>query len=305
MASTTSHCVATELPLPAGTPTNVFASLSGADPSGRYQVGFIQNSPHNIPLFWTDQKVQVLEPSSGSDTRLVDVNSHGTVLGITGPAGEDQPWLYSNGVFRNLEMPPGIDSVIVSAMNERGDVAGYGYDPAVGNVGVVWPGDGSAPVRLQGDDVLVADINDAGVVVGSISTETGELGMVWKRWDRKGQPVGKIGMSLGLTHITGDWMIGVLTRSDGAIVGGLWNLRHPKGKIFPDILYSVNSSGDVAYTTPDGPAVVQRSDGTSYLIDAPGYNTPSRLFERGAAHDAAGDRDYGFARAMLWSGCSS
>ncbi|WP_406047611.1 hypothetical protein [Kribbella sp. NBC_00889] len=48
-----------------------------------------------------------------------------------------------------------------------------------------------------------------------------------------------------------------------------------------------------------------RPDGTKYAIDAEGYNSVRYLFDRGQTYDAAGDRDYGFSRAILWSACSA
>jgi hypothetical protein len=66
-----------------------------------------------------------------------------------------------------------------------------------------------------------------------------------------------------------------------------------------------DSAGDVAYLTPDGKTFVARPDGTQYEINAPGYNTVEYLFERGQTYDAAGERDYGFGRAVLWSGCAT
>ncbi|MFG1906565.1 hypothetical protein [Kribbella sp. NPDC048928] len=304
-AATTSTCVATELRLPAGTPTEVFASLGASDPTARYQVGFIQNSPRNIPLFWTDGEPQVLEQSSAAETSLIDVNSHGTVLGTTGPYGDSQAWLYSNGTFRNLPQPKDVSSIIVRAMNERGDVVGYGYDNAARrSVVIVWPGHGSTPIRLRaGDSAIASDINDNGVVIGELSTEAGTRGIVWTRWDRNGKVVGDAGVAL--THITGDWTVGVRSNSDGSVTGVRWHLGDPAPTSFPHILDSVNGSGDVAYTTDEGTAAVERPDGTSYLIDAVGYNTAYHLFERGSKYDAAGDRDYGWSRAVLWSGCSS
>lgn len=302
-AATTSTCVATELRLPAGTPTDVFASFGASDPTARYQVGSIQNSPFNTPLFWTDGEPQVLRQSSDAETSLIDVNSHGTVLGTTGPYGDSQAWLYSNGTFRNLPQPKGLEHITVSALNERGDVVGTGHSRSGGSVGVVWPGAGGPPVRLRADDPAnVSDINDDGVVIGAVSTEAGSHGIVWKRWDRKGELVGDAGV--WLTHISGDWIVGTQPSGDDSVRGGRWNVDDLSGKTFPHILDSVNGSGDVAYLTDEGTTAVERPDGTSYLIDAAGYNTAYHLFERGSKYDAAGDRDYGWPRPVLWSGCS-
>lgn len=303
-AATTSTCVATELRLPDGTPTDVFASFGASDPTARYQVGSIQNSPSKTPLFWTDGEPQVLRQSPDAETSLIDVNSHGTVLGTTGPYGDSQAWLYSNGTFRNLPQPKGLSSVIVRAMNERGDVVGYGQDTAAHrSVVVVWPGAGGTPIRLLAhDSTLASDINDNGVVIGELSTEAGSHGIVWTRWDRNGTVVGDVGV--GLTHISGNWVVGIGSNSDGSLTGIRWHLGDPQLKAFPYILDSVNGSGDVAYLTDEGTTAVERPDGTSYLIDAAGYNTAYHLFERGSKYDAAGDRDYGWPRPVLWSGCS-
>lgn len=304
-AATTSTCVATELRLPDGTPTESFAGLTASDPTARYQVGSIQNSPHNTPVFWTDGEPQVLEQSPTAETSLIDVNSHGTVLGTTGPYGQAQPWLYSNGTFRNLPQPKGLGGVIVRALNERGDVVGYGQDStAHRSVVVVWPAGGGTPIRLRAaDSTLASDINDNGVVIGELSTEAGGHGIVWTRWDRKGTVVGDTGV--GLTHISGNWVVGIQSSNDGSVTGIRWHLGDPEVTPFPYILDSVNGSGDVAYLTNEGTTMVERPDGTSYLIDAVGYNTAYHLFERGSKYDAAGDRDYGWPRPVLWSGCSN
>ena len=110
----------------------------------------------------------------------MDVNSKGTVLGGTELAdGQSQPWLYSKGTYRKLELPAGMGWI-----NERGDVVGTGSDKVTGrSSAIVWPA-GGKPRRLLADDSTYGvDINDAGVVVSSLITEEGETGMIWKRWD--------------------------------------------------------------------------------------------------------------------------
>lgn len=308
-ATPSSSCVATELRLPAGTPTAIFAGLSASDSSGRYQVGYTQTIEGDFsPLFWADGEPQRLEPIPGSRTSLIDVNKRGTVLGQTQVAGgQTQAWLYSNGTLRKLKPPAHITGITVSALNNRGDVVGYGADTVNGGVSaVVWPA-GGKPQRLRIDgSAYTTDINDAGVVVGNTSDTEREAGVIWKRWDTKGALVtGKDGADVSLTKIRGNWFIGIQTNQDGSLSGGLWNTRSTRVVSFPTNLDAVNSSGDVAYLTDDGTSIVARPDGTQYVIDAEGYNTVRYLFERGQAYDAAGDRDYGFSRAILWSGCSA
>lgn len=308
-AAETSSCVATELPLPAGTPSDVFAGLSASDSSGRYQLGSLQDVQGNrTSLFWTDRGAPVvLAPFPGTNSP-VDVNSKGTVAGVTQDAdGKVQPWLYSRGVARKLAVPAHLNGVTLRAINDRGDVVGYGQDTVTGHtVPVVWPG-GGKPQRLHASGSAYAvDINESGVVVGSTWTDDGETALVWKAWDAK--PVtltGEAGANVSPTKIRGNWIVGIQTLSDGSVIGARWNLRATKGVSFPNILDSVNSSGDVAYQTVDGKTFVSRPDGTQYAIDAAGYNTVRYLYERGQSVDAAGDRDYGWSRAVLWSGCAN
>ncbi|MEV5966202.1 hypothetical protein AB0L70_30820 [Kribbella sp. NPDC051952] len=310
MAAQSSDCSATELKLPAGTPTNnTFASMSASDPTARYQVGHLQLPDVTFePVFWTDGEPQVLEPLPGSRTSLIDVNSHGTVLGSTEDAeGAAQPWLYSHGTVRKLTGPAGMDYVSVRALNERGDVVGNGLDKATGvSSPIVWPA-GGKPRRLLADNSSsAADISDNGVVVGSVSTEEIGLGMIWARWDRKGLPVrGEAGASVDLTEIRGNSFVGIQSFKDGHVGGGRWNTQSTKVVSYPNVVDGVNSSGDVAYSDETGTTVVVRPDGTQYPIDAVGFNTVRYLFERGQQYDAAGERDYGFSQAILWSGCAS
>ncbi|TCC38010.1 hypothetical protein [Kribbella speibonae] len=309
-AAQSSSCVATELRLPAGMPSNVFASLNASDSTGRYQVGSVQIDDVGTqrPLFWTDGgEPQVLEPLAGDRTTVFDVNKHGTVLGETwDAAGAGQLWLYSQGTVRKLKAPAHTAGLTARALNDRGDVVGYGFDSVADRtVPIVWPA-GGKPVLLRASaSAYAVDINENGVIVGSTWNDAGETGIVWKHWDATPVPVsGEAGADVSLTGIRGNWMIGIQTLSDGSLIGGRWQLGTPQGVSFPKILDAVNGSGDVAYLTDDGRTVVARPDGTQYEINAAGYNTVEYLFERGQAYDAAGDRDYGFARAVLWSGCA-
>jgi hypothetical protein len=308
-AAESSTCTATELKLPAGTPTDVHSHLTASDPTGRYQVGYVQLNAQgdSQALFWTGGEPQVLDPTPGERSFVMDVNSKGTVLGSTMDAnGQSRPWLYSNGNFRKLPVPAGMQWISARALNERGDVVGDGGDTATGHSNpVVWPA-GSKPRRLPADNGSYSvDINDAGVVIGDFVTEQVQTGMVWKRWDAKGTPVtGTDGARVGLTAIRGNYITGIQSFNDGSITGGLWTTRSPKVVSYPNILDAVNSVGDVAYFDADGKTIVARQNGSQYEINAPGYNTVEHLFEPGKAYDAAGDRDYGFGRAVLWSGCA-
>ncbi|MFI5692746.1 hypothetical protein ACIA58_12960 [Kribbella sp. NPDC051586] len=308
-AAESSSCVATELPLPAGTPSNVFADVTASDSSGRYQLGSLQDEQGNqTSLFWTDRGAPVvLAPLPGTNSPI-DVNDKGTVLGTTRDAdGKTQPWLYSHGVVRKLPVPAHLTGIAPRAINDRGDVVGYGQDPVTADsVPLVWPGGGN-PQRLRASGSADAvDINEAGVVVGSTWTDAGETALVWKGWDDKPVAVtGEAGADIGLTKIRGNWFVGIQTLSDGSVIGARWNLRSTKGVSFPDILDGVNSSGDVAHRTADGTTVVSRPDGTQYAIDTVGFNSVRYLYDRGQSLDAAGSRDYGFSRAILWSGCSN
>ncbi|TCC45237.1 hypothetical protein E0H75_32595 [Kribbella capetownensis] len=208
---------------------------------------------------------------------------------------------------RKLTPPAHVTRITASALNNRGDVVGYGVDAVSGKgIGVVWPA-GSRPQRLRASgSAYPVDINDAGVVIGNTTNSQLEAGLIWKLWDAKGVLVtGQDGANVSLREIRGSWFIGLQTAANGSFSGGLWNTRSGQVVSFPGkILDAVNSSGDVAYATDDGKAEVARPDGTTVAIDAEGYNTVTYLFDRGQAYDAAGDRDNGFSRPILWSNCS-
>ncbi|MEU4390272.1 hypothetical protein [Kribbella sp. NPDC023855] len=311
-AAESSTCVATELRLPAGTPSNVHSSLASSDVTGRYQVGHIQQPDGRLtPLLWTAGEPSLLGPVPDGRSFVVDVNSRGVVLGFTvNPDGQRQPWLYSDGTHRKLAMPAGLVNISVKALNDRGDVVGSGLDEASStSSAIVWPAAGE-PRRLlatgsAAGSAEARDINEAGVVIGNFYTEAGAFGMIWRNWDTEGERVtGKNGASVGLRQVRGNWFIGYQSL-DGGYGGALFTTLSTEVASFPKILDGVNGSGDVTYTDDGGKAIVARPDGTQYAIDAVGHNTASYLFERGSAYDAAGDRDYGYGRAVLWSGCAS
>jgi hypothetical protein len=308
-AAESSTCVATELRLPAGTPSNVHSNLATSDATGRYQIGTVHqfDGSSTTTVLWTAGEPQVLDPIPGQRSFAVDVNSRGTVLGFTENAdGQSQPWLYSNGTYRKLAVPAGVASISVRALNDRGDVVGNGVDKAGSRSSVIiWPAAGKPRRLLADDSSSAADINEAGVVIGNVSTAAGTFGLVWKNWYTKGERVtGKDGASIWLRKLRGDWFVGIQHFDDGSTGGGLFTTLNRQVVSFPNILDGVNGSGDVAYSEGET-TIVARQDGTQYAIDAVGYNTVSYLFERGSAYDAAGTREYGFGRAVLWSGCAN
>jgi hypothetical protein len=99
-----------------------------------------------------------------------------------------QPWIYSRGSYQKLEVPAGMTSITVRAINSRGEVVGYEYDKDSGAPNaVVWRA-GGQPRRLLADGWSEAvDISDACVVVGDASygVNNNSTGMVWERWNPK------------------------------------------------------------------------------------------------------------------------
>ncbi len=301
-------CVATELPLPAGTPRNWDSHLSASDPTGRYQVGSssyvdAEGRLDYHAVLWTGGKPKVFDPPPGGFTSLTAVNSRGTVLGQTSDsAGRSRPWLYSHGTVRKLELPAHLKQVIALSLNVRGDVLGYGEDAAGHSKPVIWPA-GGKPQRLRADDGSFAvDINDAGVVIGHDDT----TGLLWKRWDAGPVRVtSPNGTNVKLTKIRGDWFVGSQTSLlNGNLISGEWNIPNTMFATYPAPPLSVNSAGDVAYYK-DGKTLVRRWNEPEYLIDAPGSDVVEYLFDPGQTYDAAGDLYGASNRAVLWSGCSN
>ena len=121
----------------------------------------------------------------GDGSSATDINDRGQVVGHASDPLGDRAFVVSLGsapVF--LPPAPGTDPhhEIATAINERGDVAGYGrYSGTALLAPVVWRGRSHAPERLPAPNTYhsVVDINEQGTVLGNVGDAEGYRAVVW------------------------------------------------------------------------------------------------------------------------------
>ncbi|MGW3785196.1 hypothetical protein ACWD5Z_11455 [Micromonospora chokoriensis] len=213
-------------------PTDTYrADANVIDPTGRYvagtalRVGEVDNQ--YLLLFWDGQQVTEVEVPAMADP--VDVNADGVVIGNGSAPGTGigQPWIYRDGKLEQLPVLPST-GIFVSAINDSGDIVGYGSDIVPGEfVALRWPAarPGTVEVLKAPANALANGITDNGTIVGS----AGPFGD-WNSWVRR--PNGRIdaltfpGADWGTASAAaGRWAIG-LVWLDGNSAKVRWDLRN-------------------------------------------------------------------------------
>ncbi|CCH29671.1 hypothetical protein ABZ816_15005 [Actinosynnema sp. NPDC047251] len=149
-------CTASYLPLPAGLPGG---SVTAADSVGGYAgYGYVVKSGWSYSaraLRWSNGQVTDLGQlaGAGSDVVVTGVNRHGTVVGwAAGP----KAFRSNNGRLEALPLPAGATGARAEGINDSGDVVGSAQSvppdtaPHPVYTPVLWPANGSAPVKLTG-----------------------------------------------------------------------------------------------------------------------------------------------------------
>ncbi|MEU4194758.1 hypothetical protein AB0E69_22855 [Kribbella sp. NPDC026611] len=312
--ATTLACSAEILPPAEGSPASGSSWVKHGDDTGQYLLGEgTHPSPSggyaSRPVLWTDGKPQWLDPEPDFWSEATDVNNSGTVIGQTGSAdGGRHAWTWENGSYKAVPVPDGLEDPTLSAINNRGDIVGYAWDPTAEIfVSMVWPA-GKSPIQLAAKgDALAGDINEKGVVVGTVRSTTGTTGTtgtaasVWLDWRSQASPLpSKLGTDSHATEIRGNWIGGKEQLADGTWSGLVWDLSTKTVESRPAVVSSVNTSGDAALeATIDSGSVIVKADGTR--VDLPAWSNIYHLFDRGQPVSAGGyDGD---AKAMIWTGC--
>jgi hypothetical protein len=294
------------LVLPPGFTT---ANLAYADRSGRYLVGNAQPSrdaPGHLVL-WKD-RVPTLLQVSGRGASAVAVNGRGDVIGRLSPArsvestGAATAWLYRDGRIQDLRPPSGLKDAMVTAINDRGDIAGAARDESGRSYAVVWPaGATDQPRRLGAPGNAGAHaIGDDGTVVGTAQMPgakgKGPAGRPYV-WTSEGRgrlldvPAGW--ESGGAISVHGGWVLGYLNRVRPSAEGGgievapvRWQIRGGPAQILAepsDTLEALGATGWLmANTTPSAwsAPVLISADGQVRRIEAPSVH-PTRKGLRG------------------------
>ncbi|MFD7225809.1 hypothetical protein ACFV9P_33160 [Streptomyces sp. NPDC059892] len=159
-------CVREQLAVPAGA---YRVGVSDADPTGRFQVGYMMDQDFVYHLVrWADG---VPEDLGTARTGAMGINAHGDIVGseFDSETYRSAGWLYRNGAFTELPgVEPGFDA-LPTAVNEDGTVSGASGVPGERPVPVVWTRDGEVrPLALPPGDSggRGTDIDADGTVVG-------------------------------------------------------------------------------------------------------------------------------------------
>ncbi|MEU8217437.1 hypothetical protein AB0C47_16895 [Micromonospora taraxaci] len=236
-------------------PTDTYrADANVIDPTGRYvagtalRVGEVDNQ--YLLLFWDGQQVTEVEVPGMADP--VDVNADGVVIGNGSAPGTGigQPWIYRDGKLEQLPVLPST-GIFVSAINDSGDIVGYGSDIVPGEfVALRWPAarPGTVEVLKAPANALANGITDNGTIVGS----AGPFGD-WNSWVRR--PNGRIdaltfpGADWGTASAAaGRWAIGLVWLGGNSASKVRWDLRNGSHTLLDQeipALTDVNAKGVV------------------------------------------------------------
>ncbi|MEU7917760.1 hypothetical protein ACGFIP_26330 [Micromonospora zamorensis] len=244
-------CKISTLPYPADT---YRADANAVDPTGRYVAGTAlrrgEIDNQYLLLFWDGQRVTEVEVPAMAEP--VDINADGVVIGNGSAPGTGigQPWIYRDGKLEQLPVLPST-GIVVSAINDAGDIVGYGSDIVDGEyVGLRWPAARPGTVEVLDAPVNAqpSGITDNGTIVGS----AGPFGD-WNGWVRR--PNGRIdaltipGADWSLASAAaGRWAIGQAWLDDTGSARVRWDLRNGSYTLLdPEMsaLTDVNAKGVV------------------------------------------------------------
>jgi hypothetical protein len=316
------HCTITSLLVPDQETDPSSARVVAIDPTGRYVIGARMEVVHEnlstdpeegvvgsmaarpgSAILWDNGEPMELPVLRGTAWPM-DVNSEGLVVG-TGEDGDQVPygWAYHEGDLTELTAPPGYEFFDVDAVNEAGDVIGTvgPEDDDSRPVGMVavWPaGQWDEPYVIPGTDVSsVADITDAGVVVGNRFNES-ESGLTFQPYLWNPNGTGRYlrlpeGATSGeVSAVRGAWAVGYADMSVPADT-----VEEPAG--------SVEVSGAPATGAPtDGLATVTvpvRWDvrtGDVEVLDPSNGRDRSNAYASGVSAD--GDVMLGFGQPLVY-----
>ncbi|MCX5117193.1 hypothetical protein OG992_08365 [Micromonospora sp. NBC_00362] len=249
-------CQASWLPQPVKGPVAVAKSV---DPTGRHIVGDIGTGQEDgRVVLWTDGRPVVLPATA---RHAAAVNTRGYVVGTN---GDGTGWLYRDGKLRFLATPPGYDTVLVHAINGRGDIVGTADRSDDSHQAVRWSTDHPQKYRLVGQRGSSATgITEDGTIVGTVGEQP-------YRWTPQG-----VGATLAVPDgyprasvesARGEWAIGMVPgdQRSGAVqmLPVRWNLTTGAVSLLPfPGASAIAGSGDVLVA--DGAPLVVAPDGTS------------------------------------------
>ncbi|GAB3959853.1 hypothetical protein [Micromonospora vulcania] len=220
-------CTISTLPYPTDT---YRAEANAVDPTGRFVAGAAlrvsDSGNQSLLLLWDRDQLTTIESSIVGD--VADVNADGVVIGNGwADTGIGQPWRYRDGRVELLPVVPST-GIAVTAINENGDIVGYGSDIVPGAwVALRWPAarPGTVEVLDAPANAMPSGITANGTIVGS----AGDFG-AWTGWVRR--PNGRIAPLTApgaewtmVGAAAGRWAIGQVGLGGTSPVKVRWDLR--------------------------------------------------------------------------------
>ncbi|MFC7275310.1 hypothetical protein ACFQS1_15085 [Paractinoplanes rhizophilus] len=316
-ATPPTSCTLEELPVPDGVR---MALVSGADPTGAYQVGRSYPKGGYQAVIWHNGKAAKVNLPGDLEESLRDVNSAGTAVGWSYQGKSDAdtgpvPYAYVHGKVVKL---PGVSRGEATAINEAGAIAGEAGDHAV-----VWPSATAKPIVLpvpKGmQSATATDIDEDGTVVGSLDLK---VPYVWfADGTHRALPLptvdGKTAVSARAFSVRNGWAIGVADQNDEGRAGKpadriwavRWNVRTGETLIADDWQTRAdarNAQGWEVGITKQGRAALlaggKRIELPALAQHEPGLltNVPNAISDDGRVISGQSDDASDTIRAVIW-----
>jgi hypothetical protein len=299
-AAFTGQCVPRALEFPPGIDAtdpliDGTVGVDAMDSTGRFVVtSFADRDRAPFVIRWDHERPARLDLPE-EPLRPTGVNARGTVVGAGSLTAfsleprvsiDDYPWVYRDGGYARLPIPPGHVAAGAAAVNDRGDIVGEAFRADGRRVAVLWPAD-----RPEAPRVLTAPrnaralgISNDGTVVGLADgvqplLGRGDINDLRGRpyaWDATGrgrflaQPAGY--PYAQATEVRGDWAIGSAWHPIGAPGGRTeiesvalrWNLRSGAMTTVDEwdgsLFLAVNAGGDVVVRSVGRGSMLVRGD---------------------------------------------
>jgi len=297
------------------------ALISGADPTGHYQVGRSYPKDGYQAVVWHDGTATNALLPGDLEESLRDVNSTGTAVGWSYAASGDSafavPYAYRDGKATRLA---GTGRGSALAINDAGAIVG---DDDKGTA-LVWPSLTARPIKLPvpaGTSKATANgIDEDGTVVGSLDEEKPYVWFADGTHRRLPMPDlgGKPALIAQAFDIRNGWVTGMASpasakdargKSSARVWAVRWNLRTGEVQAVDKLQYpadSVNAQGWQIGNDKQGYAVMVTDAGTIRLPDLAAHNADGTSTIANAVSDdgrtIAGQSDdaSGTIKPVIW-----
>jgi uncharacterized membrane protein len=266
-SAATATCTASYLPMPAGWPDG---SVTAADSGGGYAgysflyLGHVSWTTH--ALRWSNGQVTDLGTlaGDGNNVTVTGVNKQGTVVG----SAAKKSFRSRNGKLEALPMPADVSFARAEGINDNGDIVGDLVTSRPGGdytrVPVLWPADGSAPVKLTGlpttgQTSVKAIDQDGTVLIEYYPTSDGVSATALYLW--------KAGIARKLANPADTTTVRGLALSNGRVVGQTYPASGIDGR---GVLWDQNGVPSRPPTSEGLSSINRSGQAVGYSLGTPG-----------------------------------